>query len=81
MRRKDDSKKSVILDFIGEGEEETEEVIEYIRLPESLVSTGEFFVIIAKGDQWSPLRITNLIRRKQIDSPDRCLSGFCYFVR
>ena len=34
----------------GEGEEETEEVIEYIRLPESLVGTGEFFVLIAKGD-------------------------------
>ena len=34
----------------GEGEEEAEEVIEYIRLPESLVGTGEFFVLIAKGD-------------------------------
>ena len=34
----------------GEGEEETEEVIEYIRLPESLVGTGEFFVLITKGD-------------------------------
>ena len=34
----------------GEGEEETEEVIEYIRLPESLVGTGDFFVLIAKGD-------------------------------
>ena len=34
----------------GEGEEETEEVIEYIRLPESLVGTGEFFVLIAKGE-------------------------------
>ena len=34
----------------GEGEEETEEVIEYIRLPESLVGTGEFFVLIAQGD-------------------------------
>ena len=34
----------------GEGEADTEEVIEYIRLPESLVGTGEFFVLIAKGD-------------------------------
>ena len=36
----------------GEGEEETEKVIEYIRIriPESLVGTGEFFVLIAKGD-------------------------------
>ncbi len=34
----------------GEGQEEVEEVIEYVRLPESLVGTGEFFVLIAKGD-------------------------------
>ena len=34
----------------GEGQEEVEEVIEYIRLPESLVGTGEFFVLIAKGN-------------------------------
>lgn len=33
----------------GEGQEETEEVIEYIRLPESFVGTGEFFALIAKG--------------------------------
>lgn len=34
----------------GAGEEAAEEIIEYIRLPESLVGTGEFFVLIAKGD-------------------------------
>lgn len=34
----------------GEGQEETEEVIEYIRMPESLVGKGEFFALIAKGD-------------------------------
>ena len=33
-----------------EGQEKVEEVIEYVRLPESLVGTGEFFVLIAKGD-------------------------------
>lgn len=31
-------------------QEEVEEVIEYVRLPESLVGTGEFFVLIAKGN-------------------------------
>ena len=34
----------------GEGQEETEEVIEYIRMPESLVGKGEFFALIAKGE-------------------------------
>ena len=34
----------------GEGQEEVEEVIEYVRLPESLVGKGEFFVLIAKGE-------------------------------
>ena len=34
----------------GEGQEETEEIIEYVRLPESLVGTGEFFVLITKGE-------------------------------
>ena len=33
----------------GEGQEETEQVIEYIRMPESLVGKGEFFALIAKG--------------------------------
>lgn len=32
----------------GEGQEETEEVIEYIRMPESFVGKGEFFTLIAK---------------------------------
>ena len=34
----------------GEGQEETEEVIEYIRMPESLSGKGEFFALIAKGE-------------------------------
>ena len=34
----------------GEGQEETEEVIEYIRMPESLIGQGEFFALIAKGE-------------------------------
>ncbi len=34
----------------GEGQEEIEEVIEYIRMPESLVGKGEFFALIAKGE-------------------------------
>lgn len=42
--------KGKILQIIGEGQEEVEEVIEYVRLPESLVGAGEFFVLISKGD-------------------------------
>ena len=42
--------KGKILQIIGEGQEKVEEVIEYVRLPESLVGAGEFFVLIAKGD-------------------------------
>ncbi|MBQ2968626.1 MAG: helix-turn-helix domain-containing protein [Clostridia bacterium] len=34
----------------GEGQEESEEIIEYIRLPESLIGKGEFFVLISKGE-------------------------------
>ena len=34
----------------GEGQEETEEIIEYIRMPESLIGKGEFFALIAKGE-------------------------------
>ena len=34
----------------GEGQEEIEEVIEYIRMPESLVGKGEFFAFIANGE-------------------------------
>ena len=34
----------------GPGEEEEETIIEYIRLPESMVGRGEFFALIAKGD-------------------------------
>lgn len=34
----------------GEGQEEAEEVLEYIRMPESLIGRGEFFALIAKGE-------------------------------
>ena len=34
----------------GEGQEEIEDIIEYIRLPESLIGKGEFFVLISKGE-------------------------------
>ena len=34
----------------GEGQEEAEEIIEYIRMPESLIGQGEFFALIAKGE-------------------------------
>lgn len=34
----------------GEGQEEFEEIIEYIRLPVSIVGKGEFFVLISKGE-------------------------------
>lgn len=34
----------------GPGDEEQEEVLEYIRMPENLVGKGDFFALIAKGD-------------------------------
>ncbi len=34
----------------GPGEWEEEDIIEYIRLPESFVGKGKFFVLIAKGE-------------------------------
>ena len=34
----------------GSGEEEQEEIIEYIRPPESMTGKGEFFALIAKGE-------------------------------
>lgn len=34
----------------GPGDEEQEEVLEYIRLPEKFVGAGQFFALIAKGD-------------------------------
>ncbi len=41
-----------VLGFVarGEGQKETEEIIEYIRMPESLVGKGDFFALIAKGE-------------------------------
>ena len=34
----------------GEGQEEEETVVEYIRMPESIVGKGNFFALIAKGE-------------------------------
>ena len=34
----------------GPGEEEQEQIVEYIRMPEALVGRGEFFALIAKGE-------------------------------
>ena len=34
----------------GEGQEEEEQIIEYIRMPESIVGNGNFFALIAKGE-------------------------------
>lgn len=34
----------------GPGEEEQEEVLEYLRMPEKLVGKGNFFALIAKGE-------------------------------
>lgn len=34
----------------GPGEEEEERVLEYIRMPQSLIGTGDFFALIAKGE-------------------------------
>lgn len=41
-----------VLGFVscGPGEEEEERVVEYIRMPESLIGRGEFFALIAKGE-------------------------------
>ena len=41
-----------VLGFVrcGPGEEEQEEIVEYIRLPESMIGRGEFFALIAKGE-------------------------------
>lgn len=34
----------------GEGQEEEEQIIEYIRMPETLVGNGNFFALVAKGE-------------------------------
>ena len=34
----------------GPGDEEQEEVLEYLRMPENLVGKGDFFALIAKGE-------------------------------
>lgn len=34
----------------GRGETEEEEVIDYLRLPKSLLGSGDFFALVAKGD-------------------------------
>ena len=46
------SKYMKVLGYVacGEGQEEEETVIEYIRMPESIVGKGNFFALIAKGE-------------------------------
>ncbi len=59
-----------VLGFVacGEGQEEVEEVLEYIRMPESLVGKGEFFALIAKGESMVDANIfpgDHVVIRKQ----------------
>lgn len=52
----------------GPGDYEEENIIEYIRMPESLVGKGEFFVLIAKGNSMVDIGIQegdHVIVRKQ----------------
>ena len=46
------SKYMKVLGYVacGEGQEEEESIIEYIRMPESIVGKGDFFALIAKGE-------------------------------
>lgn len=53
----------------GPGEEELEEDIEYIRMPESLIGKGEFFALIAKGESMIDVGISDgdyVVIRKQV---------------
>lgn len=55
----------------GPGEEEIEEDIEYIRMPESLIGKGEFFALIAKGESMIDSGISEgdyVVIRKQSDA-------------
>ena len=52
----------------GPGDYEEENIIEYIRLPESLVGKGEFFALIAKGHSMMDIGVDDgdcVIVRKQ----------------
>ena len=52
MNKEQTSYSMPVLGYVacGEGQEESEEIIEYIRLPESLIGKGDFFVLISKGE-------------------------------
>ena len=52
MHKEHESCAMPVLGYVacGEGQEETEGIIEYIRLPVSLVGKGTFFVLVAKGE-------------------------------
>ncbi len=55
----------------GPGEEEEEAIVEYIRLPESMIGRGEFFALIAKGESMIDAGIhpgDYVIVRKQNDA-------------
>ena len=52
----------------GPGDYEEENIIEYIRMPESLVGKGEFFALIAKGNSMVDVGVhegDHVIVRKQ----------------
>ena len=57
----------------GPGEDEQENVIEYIRMPEALVGQGEFFALIAKGESMVSAGIFPgdyvIVRRQSSASP------------
>lgn len=57
----------------GPGDYEEENVLEYIRLPESLIGKGKFFALIAKGDSMTGIGIypgDHVIVRKQDTAND-----------
>ncbi len=53
----------------GPGQEEEEQFIEYIHMPESLIGRGEFFALIAKGESMVDARVKPgdyvIVRRQQ----------------
>lgn len=57
----------------GEGEEEQEEIVEYIRMPEALVGEGDFFALIAKGESMTGVGIYPgdyvIVRRQNTAKP------------
>ena len=52
MRHVSPKKNMPVLGYVacGPGQEEEEQFVEYITMPESMVGSGEFFALIAKGE-------------------------------